>query len=86
MLALESARRPKAHDNRSELRNKRHCADSAMPRNPAKDSRPSFGRGLGKRLGISYTYCGKGGLRFDIPSIDTGRILNLGIRIIEGDI
>ena len=44
MLALESARRPKAHDNRSELRNKRHRADSAMPRNPAKDSRPSFGR------------------------------------------
>ena len=30
-LALESARTPKAHDNRSE---KRHRADSAMPRNP----------------------------------------------------
>ena len=43
-LALESARTPKAHDKRSELRNKRHRADSAMPRNPAKDSRPSFGR------------------------------------------
>ena len=43
-LALESAHTPKAHDNRSELRNKRHRADSAMPRNPAKDSRPSFGR------------------------------------------
>ena len=40
-LALESARTPKAHDNRFE---KRHRADSAMPRNPAKDSRPSFGR------------------------------------------
>ena len=40
MLALESDRTPKAHDNRSELRNKRHRADSAMPRNPAKDSRP----------------------------------------------
>ena len=44
MLALESAHTPKAHDNHSELRNKRHRADSAMPRNPAKDSRPSFGR------------------------------------------
>ena len=44
MLALESDRTPKAHDNRSELRNVRHRADSAMPRNPAKDSRPSFGR------------------------------------------
>ena len=43
-LALESAHTPKAHDNRAELRNKRHRADSAMPRNPAKDSRPSFGR------------------------------------------
>ena len=43
-LALESARTPKAHDNRSELRNKRHRADSAMPRYPAKDSRPTFGR------------------------------------------
>ena len=32
MLALESARTPKAHDNRSELRNKRHRADSAMLR------------------------------------------------------
>ena len=38
-LALESAHTQKAHDNR-----KRHRADSAMPRNPAKDSRPSFGR------------------------------------------
>ena len=44
MLALESARTPKAHDNRSELHKIRHRADSAMPRNPAKDSRPSFGR------------------------------------------
>ena len=44
MLALESDRTPKAHDNRSELRKIRHRADSAMPRNPAKDSRPSFGR------------------------------------------
>ena len=43
-LALESARTPKAHDNRFEIRNIRHRADSAMPRNPAKDSRPSFGR------------------------------------------
>ena len=43
-LALESARTPKAHDNRFELRNIRQRADSAMPRNPAKDSRPSFGR------------------------------------------
>ena len=32
----------KAHDNRSELRKIRQRADSAMPRNPAKD--PSFGR------------------------------------------
>ena len=44
MLALESARTPKAHDNRSELCKILHRADSAMPRNPAKDSRPSFGR------------------------------------------
>ena len=43
ILALESARTPKAHDNRSELRKICHPADSAMPRNPAKDSRPSFG-------------------------------------------
>ena len=43
-LALESARTPKAHDNRFELRIIRQRADSAMPRNPAKDSRPSFGR------------------------------------------
>ena len=45
-LALESAHTPKAHGidgNHSELRNKHHRADSAMPRNPAKDSRPSFG-------------------------------------------
>ena len=44
MLTLESARTPKAHDNRSELCKIRHRADSAMPRNPVKDSRPSFGR------------------------------------------
>ena len=37
-LALKSARTPK------ELRNIRHRADSAMPRNPGKDSRPSFGQ------------------------------------------
>ena len=43
-LVLESARTPKAHDTRFELRNIRHRADSAIPRNPAKDSRPSFGR------------------------------------------
>ena len=36
MLALESACTPKAHDKRSKLRKIRHCADSAMPRNPAK--------------------------------------------------
>ena len=39
-LALESTI---GNDNRFQLRNIRHRADSAMPRNPAKDSRPSFG-------------------------------------------
>ena len=55
-LALESAHTPKAHDNRSELRNKRHRADSAMPRNPAKDSRPSFGRAHVRVWERDYSY------------------------------
>ena len=39
---LESARMPKAHGNHSEIRKIRHPADSAMPRNPAKDSRRDY--------------------------------------------
>ena len=57
-LALESAHTPKAHDNRSELRNKPHRADSAMPRNPAKDSRPSFGRAHVRP--VPFPICGWG--------------------------
>ena len=59
-LALESAHTPKAHDNRSELRKICHCADSAMPRNPAKDSRPSFRVGAREGLGTRLS-CGRPG-------------------------
>ena len=38
-LALESAHTPKAHDNRSELRNIRHRADSANPADPLSGGR-----------------------------------------------
>ena len=56
-LALESAHTPKAHDNRSELRNKCHRADSAMPRNLAKDSRLSFGRAHVRVWERDYVEC-----------------------------
>ena len=42
---------PYAQKAGSELRNIRHRADSAMPRNPAKDSRPSFRAGAREGLG-----------------------------------
>ena len=45
-LALESAHTPKAHDNRSELRNKRHRADSALS-NAMAPRRAGAREGLG---------------------------------------
>ena len=53
MLALESDRTPKAHDNRSELRKIRHRADSVMPRSCERFQtlfRAGAREGLGTRL------------------------------------
>ena len=50
-LALESARMPKAHDNRFEIRNIRHRADSAMPRNILRRFQTLFRAGAREGLG-----------------------------------